>query len=53
MALKVRGFDTDASKGQLLEQESTHHNLKGFSDVKLFVESLKKPQGYYDAGACR
>ena len=24
-------------KDQLLEQESTHNNLKGFSDVKLFV----------------
>src|SRR6201996_1334754 len=42
--VKGAGFDTDASKGQLLEQESTHHNLKGFSDVKLFVESLKTPR---------
>ena len=42
--VKGAGFDTDASKGQLLEQESTHGNLKGFSDVKLFVESLKSPR---------
>jgi len=42
--VKGAGFDTDASKGQLLEKESTHHNLKGFSDVKLFVESLKSPR---------
>ena len=38
------GFDTDATKGQQLEKESTHHNLKGFSDVKQFVDSLKKPR---------
>jgi 6-phosphogluconate dehydrogenase len=38
------GFDLDASKGQLLEQESKHNNLKGFSDIKLFVESLKSPR---------
>jgi 6-phosphogluconate dehydrogenase len=42
--VKGAGFDTDASKGQLLEKESTHHNLKGFSDVKLFVQSLKTPR---------
>jgi 6-phosphogluconate dehydrogenase len=42
--VKGAGFDTDASKGQLLEKESTHHNLKGFSDVKLFVGSLKSPR---------
>src|ERR1700749_3008942 len=38
------GFDLDASKGQLLEQESKHNNLKGFSDIKQFVESLKTPR---------
>ena len=42
--VKGAGFDTDASKGKQLEKESTHHNVKGFSDVKLFVESLKKPR---------
>jgi len=42
--VKGAGFDTDASKGELLEKESTHHNLKGFSDVKLFVESLNTPR---------
>ena len=42
--VKGAGFDTDASKGELLEKESTHHNLKGFSDVKEFVDSLKLPR---------
>jgi 6-phosphogluconate dehydrogenase len=42
--VKGAGFDTDASKGELLEKESTHHNLKGFSDVKKFVDSLKSPR---------
>jgi len=42
--VKGAGFDKDASKGQLLEQESTHHNLKGFSEVKPFVASLKTPR---------
>ena len=42
--IKGAGFDTDASKGSLLEKESKHHNLKGFSDVKLFVGSLKSPR---------
>jgi 6-phosphogluconate dehydrogenase len=42
--VKGAGFDTDASKGKLLETESTHHNLKGFSDVKKFVDSLKLPR---------
>ena len=42
--VKGAGFDTDASKGQLLEKESPHHNLKGFSDVKKFVASLKLPR---------
>jgi 6-phosphogluconate dehydrogenase len=38
------GFDTDASKGELLEKESKHNNLKGFSDVKAFTSSLKSPK---------
>lgn len=42
--VKGAGFDTDAFKGELLEKESTHHNLKGFSDVKQFVASLKRPR---------
>src|ERR1700740_1681808 len=42
--VKGAGFDTDASKGQLLAQESTHHNLKGFGDVRVFVESLNTPR---------
>jgi len=37
---KRRRFDKDASKGALLEQESKHGNLKGFSDVKRIVEAL-------------
>jgi 6-phosphogluconate dehydrogenase len=42
--VKGAGFDQDASKGQLLEQESTHGNLKGFSQVEPFVASLKTPR---------
>jgi 6-phosphogluconate dehydrogenase len=42
--VKGAGYDTDAAKGKLLEKESTHHNLKGFSDVKKFVASLKTPR---------
>ena len=42
--VKGAGYDTDASKGQLLEQESTHKNLKGFSDIKAFVSSLQTPR---------
>src|SRR5476651_2039209 len=38
------GFDKDASKGQLLEQEDKNHNLKGFSDVNSFIGSLNKPR---------
>ncbi len=38
------GLDKDASKGALLEKESTHHNLKGFSDIDAFVKSLKSPR---------
>ena len=42
--VKGAGFDKDASKGQLLEQESKHGNLKGFSDVKEFTKSLSSPK---------
>ena len=42
--VKGAGFDKDASKGQLLEQESKHGNLKGFSEVEPFVASLKSPK---------
>jgi 6-phosphogluconate dehydrogenase len=42
--VKGAGFDKDASKGQLLEQESTHGNLKGFSEVEPFIASLKTPR---------
>ena len=42
--VKGAGFDKDASKGALLEQESKHGNLKGFSDVEPFVASLKSPK---------
>src|SRR6201996_9575784 len=42
--VKGAGFDKDASKGQLLEQEDKNHNLKGFSDVKEFIASLNKPR---------
>src|ERR1700759_174534 len=42
--VKGAGFDNDASKGQLLEQEDKNHNLKGFSDVKSFIASLNKPR---------
>src|ERR1700761_9562830 len=42
--VKGAGFDKDASKGQLLEQEDKNHNLKGFSDVNSFIASLNKPR---------
>lgn len=42
--VKGAGFDKDASKGQLLEKESTHGNLKGFSEVEPFIASLNKPR---------
>ena len=38
------GYDTDATKGKLLEQESDKGNVKGFSDIKEFVASLKSPK---------
>jgi len=42
--VKGAGFDKDATKGALLEQESTHKNLKGFSEVEPFVASLNTPR---------
>jgi 6-phosphogluconate dehydrogenase len=42
--VKGAGFDKDASKGQLLEKESAHGNLKGFSEVEPFIASLNKPR---------
>jgi len=42
--VKGAGFDKDASKGKLLEQESKHGNLKGFSEVEPFIASLKTPR---------
>jgi 6-phosphogluconate dehydrogenase len=42
--VKGAGFDKDATKGALLDQESKHGNLKGFSDVKEFVASLNSPK---------
>jgi len=38
------GFDKDASKGAQLEQEAKQGNVKGFSDVKPFIESLNTPR---------
>jgi len=40
------GFDKDASKGEQLEKEGAQAKgkVKGFSDVKPFVESLKSPK---------
>ncbi len=42
--VKGAGFDKDTTKVQALEQESKTGNLKGFSDVKEFVDSLNKPR---------
>ncbi len=38
------GYDKDATKGTLLEQECTHNNVKGFSDIKNFIGCLKSPK---------
>ncbi|QKJ30915.1 NADP-dependent phosphogluconate dehydrogenase [Mucilaginibacter mali] len=38
------GFDKDASKGALLEQEDKNKNLKGFSEVEPFIASLSTPR---------
>lgn len=42
--VKGAGFDKDAEKVKALGEESTTGNLKGFSDVKEFVDSLNKPR---------
>lgn len=42
--VKGAGFDKDASKGQQLEKEDQHGNLKGFSEVEPFIQSLNKPR---------
>ena len=38
------GYDKDASKGKLLEEEDKNGNLKGFSDIKEFTSALKSPK---------
>ncbi|MBE9463180.1 NADP-dependent phosphogluconate dehydrogenase [Dyadobacter subterraneus] len=38
------GYDKDASKGVLLEEEGKDIKVKGFSDVKEFVASLTTPR---------
>ena len=38
------GYDKDSTKGTLLEQECTHNNVKGFSEIKEFIGSLKSPK---------
>lgn len=38
------GFDKDATKGSLLEQEANSTTVKGFSDIHPFVQSLKSPR---------
>ncbi|MFI5162558.1 MAG: NADP-dependent phosphogluconate dehydrogenase [Sphingobacteriales bacterium] len=42
--VKGAGFDKDATKGQQLEKEDEHGNLKGFSEVEPFIASLNKPR---------
>jgi 6-phosphogluconate dehydrogenase len=42
--VKGAGFDKDASKGQLLEKEDQNGNLKGFSEVEPFIQSLNSPR---------
>ena len=38
------GYDKDATKGKLLQEEDKHGNLKGFSNIKEFTSSLKSPR---------
>jgi 6-phosphogluconate dehydrogenase len=38
------GYDKDASKGKLLEEEDLNGNLKGFSDINKFISNLKSPK---------
>ncbi len=42
--VKGAGFDKDATKGQQLEKEDQHGNLKGFSEVEPFMQSLNTPR---------
>jgi len=42
--VKGAGFDKDVSKGQQLEKEDQHGNLKGFSEVEPFIQSLSIPR---------
>lgn len=41
---KVVGHDKDEKKVEALGKESTEVNVKGFSSVKEFIDSLKKPR---------
>jgi 6-phosphogluconate dehydrogenase len=40
----VCGYDTDPSKGALLEKEGEAKAVKGFSDIREFVSSLQVPR---------
>src|ERR1700756_4593799 len=42
--VKGAGFDKDATKGQQLEKEDEHGNLKSFSEVEPFIQSLNTPR---------
>lgn len=42
--IRGAGYDKDAAKSVLLEKESVAGNLKGFSDIKAFVNSLQSPR---------
>lgn len=37
------GYDKDATKIQLLEQEGAGMQVKGFADISAFIDSLEKP----------
>jgi len=38
------GYDKDASQIPLLEKEARKPNVKGFSDLEAFIQSIKKPR---------
>ena len=38
------GYDKDATKGALLEEEGKQVKVKGFTDIKAFTSSLKSPK---------
>lgn len=38
------GYDKDISKIPLLEQEANKPNVKGFSDINAFIQSIKQPR---------